>query len=405
MSHQIEKDIDVVYTPDEIPGDEQSKIWAKNWHDLNTRLPGGIQLDGGNIGPVFCPVLEVGLKPDFESNINTIPADDAEGIQSAKISFAESKVLLADCRNGIAGNSATYGKDKSVFLLHTPKKGYTVHQNRQLFDAMIKSVQKVLGNAFTVVTVGTLGGYSQFFVSIAIKGHDKMEVGKLANGTPDVYNMFYNLNSSHDGLIASNRMLSSVRIVCINTVNMSISDASNQGTIQTMKHTQNSLDLITPDAFAKDLQAWLDRGASFKATLEMLKAEKMTMEQFRAFSASVFTNEKTDMLSTTSYNRITEMEPLFTKGQGNSGETRYDAVQAWTEYFTSGNGTGKDVTPNKRVAMANFGRGNDWKNEAIKCALPIDKRTGKPSKAAFAEFLKRGNTLYADKHAVVMAGN
>ena len=67
----------------------------------------------------------------------------------------------------------------------------------------------------------------------------------------------------------------------------------------------------------------------------------------------------------------------------------YDALNAFTEFFTSGDGTGSDkVTRAKRVATANFGRANDWKQEAIRVAS---------SEEIMTATVKRGAMLYADK--------
>jgi hypothetical protein len=80
---------------------------------------------------------------------------------------------------------------------------------------------------------------------------------------------------------------------------------------------------------------------------------------------------------------------LFAKGQGNKGETVYDGINAFTEYFTSGNGVGgKLVKQNRRVASANFGRGNEWKQQAILTAT---------NEEAFKSAIERGTKLYNDK--------
>ena len=248
------------------------------------------------------------------------------------------------------------------------------------------------------MTIGTLGGYSQFFVSIAIKGNETFNVGTLANGANDIWDKFFNLNTSHNGLIASTRSLSTIRQVCFNTVNMAIWSAEKDGTIENIKHTASSLDLITPAVFERDLKVWIEQAESFKALLMAAKGQTMTVEQFKAFASGVFTNDGSDKLSTNSYNRIEDMTPLFQKGNGNTGSTRYDAINAFTEYFTSGNGTGnpKNVKANKRLAMANFGRGNDWKREAIAVATNDE---------LFQATVKRGEMLYNDKSLVVNSAN
>jgi len=378
MAHLIIDGIDKVFTP-------QGEMWEKTWHSLQTAVVGGIDLNGANVREVFCPIVECGVKPDFDAEISNVPEELAEAMD-----ISGWKMILADCREGVS---------KSVIPLHVPKKGYKIHQNKALFDCMIAAAREVLGDGgFEIVTLGTLGGYSQFFMSIAIKGQDRFCVGKLPNGANDTWKQFFNLNSSHNGLIGSNVMLSFIRQVCFNTVQASISDAESNGTTSAIKHTLNSEALLTPAQFASDLQAWLKQGENFRSKMLAIKAESMTVDQFKSFAAGVFTNAASDELSTNSFNRIEEMTAMFSKGLGNVGSTRYDAVNAFTEYFTSGSGVGnpKNVQANKRAAMANFGRGNDWKLEAIKIATDEN---------LFASCLQHGQTLYSDKAKVVAMAN
>lgn len=370
MSHLIIAGIDKVFTPD-------AGMFAETWHGLHTPIVGGILADGSNIGEVFCPIVQCGLKPDFDAAVSTVADDLKEDCD-----LSQFKLILADCRKGFSGQ---------VHPLHVPKKGYTIAQNRDLFNAMIGAATEVCGkDGFEIATVGTLGGYSQFFVSLAIKGQETFEIGKLANGAKDIYRNFFNLNSSHNGLIGSNRMLSSVRIVCMNTVQMSIADASERGTVAVIKHTANSETLITAKQFAADLQTWLNQSANFKAQLLALREMPMTVAQFQHFAAGIFTNDGSDELSTISFNRLSDLTALFQRGRGNAGETVYDALNAFTEYFTSGNGVGnsKNVKANKRLATANFGRGNEWKLTALQVAIEPQ---------AFADCMKRGEILYADR--------
>jgi hypothetical protein len=376
----IEKE-DTVYVPD-------IDIFRETWHGLQTQVEGKIALDGSNIPNVFNPILQVPIALNLEG----LGELDLTGENATEIAAAikKWKVICADCR--------TNPKSGSIIPLHVPKDGYAIHQNSRLFECMVKAAIAVLGDTgFEIVTVGTLGGYSQFFVSIAIKGQETFDVGttKTEYGTQkDTWKKFFNLNSSHNGMIASNRMVSMIRVVCMNTVQASISDAENSGTIAGIKHTANSGELITEVTFAKDLEAWVKRSNDFQKALAQLKEQKMTVEEFRNFTAGVFTNTSSDELSTNSLNRIDDMTNLFNKGQGNSGETYYDAVNAFTEYFTSGNGAGSDkVSKAKRIATANFGKGNQWKLQALDVLL---------NKEAFAETVKRGTILLRDKIAVMV---
>lgn len=370
MSHLIIKPFDKVFTPD-------NSQFSETWHGLQDRVKGGIAHDGSNIQWALRPTLQCGLRPDFDSPIANIPAELAEDMGES--SFKDWKLILADCR---------LNDNNGVFPVHVAKKSYQIHQNADLFNSMIQSAIEVLGkDGFEIATVGTLGAYSQFFVSIAIKGANE----GFNIGENDAWKTFFNLVSSHNSLVASQTLLSMVRIVCMNTVNASIADAEGSGNSSKIRHTVNSLELITPQTFAANLNNWLTAKDAMLKTLAEIKAEKMTVEQFRAFASGVFTNDGSDKLSTTSYNRIEEMTTLFGKGRGNIGETRYDALNAFTEYFTSGNGVGtkKNVTAEKRLATANFGQGNGWKLQALSLLSNVE---------AYEVANKRGAILYDDKH-------
>lgn len=335
----IEAGKDVVFTPNM---DE----FRETWHNMHTVASGDrIEPDGSNVKPVFCPIVEIPMNPTFPDNMEL--DDEIRG------EIANWKLIAADCREGISGK---------IHPLHVPKDGYQIHQNRVLFDCMVKAAEQVLGAGnYEIATVGTLDGFKQFFMSIAIKGLESFEVGNKG----DKWKQFFNLISSHNGLVASSFMLAMIRMVCMNTVMASIAQASANGTQSVFKHSKNSLELITPESFEATLREWVTDSENYRNTLEDLRESSMNLDSFRAFSAGVFTEEKSDKISTTSFNRIVEMEPMFVRGKGNLGESRYDALNAWTEYFTSGNGAGKKSGA-KKIARANFGRGNDWKNEAFR---------------------------------------
>lgn len=359
MSHMIIEGIDSVLTPDSIQ-------WRETWHHKNECVKGKIALDGSNVETCFNPIVSIPMNPQFPAEF-VIDEETQKEINGWQ-------VICSDCRKGKSGK---------IHPLHVPRSSYAIHDNRLLFDCMVSAAKEVLGeNDFEIVTVGTLGGYSQFFMSIAIKGQDSFTIG-----SNDIWNKFFNLISSHNGLVASSMMLSMIRIVCMNTVMSSIRDSENSGTNQRIEHSKNSLKLVTPETFEANLKQWIADSDSYRVTLENLKTQSMNLDGFRSFSAGVFTEEKSDKVSTTTFNRIVELESLFVRGKGNNGVSRYDALNAFTEYFTSGNGAGKQSRA-KKLARANFGRGNDWKNEAFRILS---------DETEFTEASRRGERLLHDR--------
>lgn len=368
MSHLITK-FDSVFTP--------TGEFAETWHGLQTTLNGVIMPDGSNVQPVFVPIVEsrFTLRDVDSSRLITDALNDDDETPKQENPLDSWKMILAD-------------HEKGLLPIHVPKAGYQIHQNKALFDSFIKAATVVLGEGnFEIATIGTLGACSQFFVSMSIKGNDSFKVGKGKNA--DLQRMFFNLVSSHNGIVSSAIMLSIVRVVCMNTVLASLADAQANGMQTKFKHTANSLDLITPESFEAALKEWLTAAESYKKAFEHFTTVKMDLDGFRAFATGVFTHDSSPYLSTTSLNRIVDMESIFQRGKGNKGVTLADGVNAFTEYFTSGRGVGgKAVNAGKRVASANFGRGNDWKRTAISIAA---------SEADFAAALERGTRLYTDK--------
>jgi len=349
MSHLINTEIDTIYCPDQ-------PIWRKIWHGLQTLVAGKIEHDGSNTPDTLCPIIELGVSPialDGSNESIEITPEIAEQMSSWKL-------IAADCRNG---------KAKKIIPLHIPKKSYAIHQNKMIRDCTVKAATEVLGaDGFEIVTEGTLDSYGQYMLSLAIKGSEKFGVGKLKNGLEDGWFKFLNFLSSHTGLIVSTYFLAFIRSVCWNTVSMGIEEALKSGEYARVKHTLNSLDSITPKILETNLRAWLESAENFQKLMIECKNQSMSLTGFQSFAAGIFTDISSDKISTTSFNRVVEMESLFLRGNGNSGESTYDGINAFTDYFSNGNGLGRNVTTAKRVASASFGRGNDWKKEAVRVA-------------------------------------
>lgn len=368
MSHMIVSGIDHVISPAE-------NSFSAMWHGKEEHPEGGaIALDGSNAEICLRHIHEVGLKPDFDSPLTTITGDDDAENETENV-LSTHKALIADLRPD--------GKGCKMVGCH--KKSYKTHQNRTLFEAMVVALIEVFGgvNGFEIVTVGTLGAYSQFFMSILIKGLSAFTIG-----SGDEHKVFVNLNSSHNGLIGSNYLASIIRAVCMNTIMASINDAVSRGTISKVKHTINSLELITPTAMAKVIAQWEAMINMHKAALKAMLATPMSQDDFRAFATGVFTLPTSDKLSGTSRNRVDDMVQLFVRGKGNQGKTLYDGYNAFTEFFTTGRGVGGfDVKKEKKIASANFGRGNEWKLEALRVAS---------NEETLRDTMKRGERLYSE---------
>lgn len=371
MSSLFIEGYDVLYTP---AGTEYEKMW----HGFQTPLQGGIARDLSNVQDALCPVTTCGIKPDVE--VGEVPEDLKAEL--GEDGFQNWKLILVDCRKGPSG---------TAYPVHVAKRGYTPHQHRLLAETFLGAADVVLGpNGYDIVSIGTVGGYSQFLMSLVIKGSEGFTVGKLPNGTDDTWDTYFGLNTSHNGLVPSQYDRTKTRRVCINTIRQAIAESEIAGTLNRMKHTPSSLELITPERFAESMTAWMKQGEIDKAMLTAFKSASMDLQTFKSFATGVFTSKESNHLSTTSFNRVEELAALFSRGTGNTGTTRYDALNAFTEYFHPRNkGAGSDkVNLAKRIANANYGTANEWKRKAV--AVLADEEL-------FADASKRGEILYGDK--------
>lgn len=376
MSHLI-METDSCYVPQIAEFPELSQTW----HGLQVPPVGGgrILADGSNIPNALCRVIEGKLNPTFDiaGDVTVTPE------MAAELKLDGYKILAM-----VRGNK--------ILPLHVPKDGYKVYQNGQAFSDIVAACSEVVGkDGFEIAAAITMGNGKMFSVSLLIKDHARFNIGKLANGKPDSHLQYFTLCNSHNGMLAKAIYLSMIRGICANTVNAGLAAGDDNGTVLYGKHTANSELRFNSQAMAEALKVWLDRSKAFQATLAMLKDTPMKESEFQAFVSGLFTNAKTDELSHNSFYRIEEMTPIFNGGMGNRGASRYDAFNAITQFFTHGS-KDSSVTAAKRVSMANFGRGNDWKNEAFRIFGDAE---------LYAETVKRGAILLDDKRKVMAAAN
>lgn len=389
MSHEIYKPIDTVYT-------NKNSAFSGTWHDLHQHPEGEkIELDGSNIKRVLRPLRSFGFKPVIPEGEAISQEDFCYDSDSDEAnSIANRQLICADLRE-----NEDFGK---IIPVHVPTSSYSIHQNQLLFDTMIGAAREVVGDdSFEIATVGTLGKYSHFFVSLAIKGQDTFDLGKIQIGPAkeqekDSWGRFFNLISSHNGQISSAFMASMIRIVCMNTVKFSLRDSENAGTQEKIKHSKESESRITSQVFEAKLKEWIGFSEEYTAFLKAIRNESCDVETAKAFATGLLVPvdpPKGKVISTTVSNRAEEISALFARGTGNIGKTRYDLYNGITEFYTSGDGVSKSKKTSEasKLAKSEFGTAAEMKREATVAMM---------DSTVFEKTVKRGEILldaYAKK--------
>lgn len=259
------------------------------------------------------------------------------------------------------------GVDGFYALTATTKRGdsrclnvvsdrYSVIQNEDVFRTMSEAF-KGTGLEYVPSCIGTIGGLKKFFISVAV-GDDNG--GFVVNGDKFYGNI--NFITSHDGG-AFHAHDSLTRIVCSNTLRASMEGAKNmsfkirhKGDIQAKC---SELSSYLKDVFTAREQ--------FIDQMGELAEQKVGGDDIRNVVAGYFVKESTSKLdkgfSTRTLNMIDGISTLAVKGRGNSGRTMYDVLNGATEYWSSGDGVGKNSSVGKRAYSSEFGTGAANKNK------------------------------------------
>ena len=204
--------------------------------------------------------------------------------------------------------------------------GYTPAQNTAAFDL----IDAVVGSGDAAFhTVGSLFGGRRVWMLCKLQGDYRLDNGEKLES-------FILLDNSHDGTAALRMRLTSVRVVCSNTLGAATSSQAAFAARHTsgiMGRVSEARDLLgLRDAYMQRLiedanriaeQAWSH------AEMEDMTYNLLDLDPDRAM----------DMQHGLKAPAASKMLDLFYLGQGNRGETKWDALNAVTEYLDYSKGS------------------------------------------------------------------
>lgn len=307
-------------------------------------------------------VPEIG-NPEFDSlshEIKEVPLNPI--IDGVPVAFDNHKLLVADVAKSRPDIVDANPNDRFV-PLHIPKAKYGVISNAEVVECMKKSF-KDLG--VKVTTAGTLEGLKKFFISVDI-GESK----QIING--DDFECYVNFITSHDGTISMDAYDSTIRIVCMNTLNASREAAGKAGF--KVYHTKNAS--LAMDGLSELFNAILQGRANLAEVMGYLNDHKCDANDALAMAAGYFCMETdTDKIATRSFNNAQGIVNLFANGLGNNGRTLYDLANGATEFWSSGDGVGKKTnsTGAQRAYRSQFGSAASHKEKFVAMLANDDRR-------------------------------
>lgn len=193
---------------------------------------------------------------------------------------------------------------------------YRIIQNAEafeFFDAVTQSKEAVYD------TAGVLHGGARIWIMAKLPG------SLFING--DEHEKTVLLVNSHDGTYSLMMQQVLVRVVCHNTLSVALRGATNKIKI---RHTANWKQ--KEGEARKALGIAEQYFASVQEALNGLGSHLLSKDEMTAFaSALVPAKDETDV-PTRTQNIRAEITRLFDRGAGNKGATRWDALQAVTDY-------------------------------------------------------------------------
>ena len=168
------------------------------------------------------------------------------------------------------------------------------------------------------------------------------------SGADNTHHAFLLAMLGHDGKTGITLLPTDVRAECANTCGFADSRAEGQSLIFRIPHRGDinaKLNLA-----AKALQEMANESMERRKVLQAMAQQAMNSDEFIDFATSIFLGldgekeeveagvakfyeDATDRSKTIMENRVADVTKLFVAGQGNEGDSMYDAIQGFTEYF------------------------------------------------------------------------
>ena len=229
---------------------------------------------------------------------------------------------------------------------------YNIIQPREVLEFF----EDMIGfDGIKLTTAGVLYGGRRFWAMADTGREFEAREGDSINGK-------ILLTTSLDGTLATQAMFTSVRVVCNNTLRMSV-EGKTKGKVRVTHRS-----VFNPKEI-KHRMGIFDRSFSdFRDSIKKLAEVPMNEKQARELftQALMDPTKKMDEQPRTIPGNVEALAQLFNRGVGNRGESYWDAVNAVTEYVDHG-GFGR--IPDNQAWDAWYGKASNLKQRTFELAL------------------------------------
>jgi phage/plasmid-like protein (TIGR03299 family) len=212
----------------------------------------------------------------------------------------------------------------------------------------------VADQGFSLHTAGTLFGGKRFWALASINE------SAIISGT-DKVDGYLLLTSSCDGSMSTTAKFTTVRVVCNNTLSMSLSSKGKKDIA--IRHNTK----FEADAVKQQLGLVTGVFAEFIRASRHLAAQPITFEEAMGLTETLCVQEKLtskeDIATSKGYASIMM---LFETGKGNNSETKWDWLNGVTEYVDH---VQRASSNDRKLLNSWYGKGDTLKTAALELAL------------------------------------
>jgi phage/plasmid-like protein (TIGR03299 family) len=256
-------------------------------------------------------------------------------------------------------------------VLGTVGPDFQVKQNRECF-AFIDTLLESNGGAH-YDSAGALGNGARIWCAVRVPKADMVVAGS------DQHETYLVFATAHDGSLSHTVKLTSVRVVCQNTLQASLSDA---GAMFKVKHTKNADARL---GRAKDLMTGVVQDAkSLEEKLNLLATRRLTLDSLTTITDRLFPkpdDKASEASRTRRDNLLADVLKLYESNDRDAipviRGTAYNLLNAVTEYtdhfrnarITEGREDAGYTLVQARAENAVMGTGDRLKSEALEVIL------------------------------------
>lgn len=235
--------------------------------------------------------------------------------------------------------------------------GYQIVQNEEHATFLNEVLHESGAN---IETAGALDGGRQVFITMKLPGHTLV-------GGVDLVDHYLAAINSHDGSMSFTMMVTPVRIVCANTLNLAFHDHSNMFKVRHTTNVERNIKAKAREALDLSYR-YLD---GFEDEARKLIETSMTQSQFEAIVTAEFgvADDASKAATTRAKKRLEEMFELFSDAytQENIKGTAWAGLNALTEWSDHFSGVRGDDHDTSRALKAI--KDPSFKNQALRLMM------------------------------------